>query len=223
MNQASKAGLFVAIAVIVTWLVCLVFLLRWQFSWSNPVVYLMVLVQMHLYTGLFITAHDAMHGTIYPSERVNFITGQICTALYAAFSFKKLNIKHHQHHKYVHSDLDPDYSEGSFIRWYFKFMPEYMSVLQFICMAVSFNVLAMWFPQKNLVLFWVAPALLSTLQLFYFGTWLPHHGEHNNKHYSGTQKKNHLLGFLSCYFFGYHYEHHEYPGIPWWKLWKTKP
>jgi beta-carotene ketolase (CrtW type) len=34
--------------------------------------------------------------------------------------------------------------------------------------------------------------------------------------------KNHLVGFFSCYFFGYHYEHHEFPGTPWWKLWRMK-
>ncbi|MCC5658983.1 fatty acid desaturase [Nostoc sp. XA010] len=23
---------------------------------------------------------------------------------------------------------------------------------------------------------------------------------------------------MSCYYFGYHQEHHEYPDVPWWKL-----
>ncbi|WP_208766779.1 fatty acid desaturase [Nostoc flagelliforme] len=23
---------------------------------------------------------------------------------------------------------------------------------------------------------------------------------------------------MSCYHFGYHQEHHEYPDVPWWKL-----
>jgi beta-carotene ketolase (CrtW type) len=27
---------------------------------------------------------------------------------------------------------------------------------------------------------------------------------------------------LSCYFFGYHYEHHESPQTPWWKLYQIK-
>lgn len=222
MKQLLNAGVFIAVLVIVVWGICLFMLLRWQFSWANPLVYLMILVQMHLYTGLFITAHDAMHGTVSPSKKINSVIGQICTALYAAFSFNKLYVKHHRHHRYVHSDLDPDYHEGNFFSWYIRFMKEYMSVLQIIIMAVVFNVLALWFPQKNLLFFWVLPALLSTLQLFYFGTWQPHHGEHANKHYSGTLRKNHVLGFLSCYFFGYHYEHHEWPGIPWWKLWRMK-
>jgi beta-carotene ketolase (CrtW type) len=27
---------------------------------------------------------------------------------------------------------------------------------------------------------------------------------------------------LSCYFFGYHFEHHDSPGTPWWRLWRVK-
>jgi beta-carotene ketolase (CrtW type) len=89
-------------------------------------------------------------------------------------------------------------------------------------MAGAFNVLQIWVDQTNLLLFWVLPSLLSTLQLFYFGTWLPHRGEHDNPHHSRTLKKNHLLAFLTCYFFGYHFEHHQAPGMPWWRLWRTK-
>jgi beta-carotene ketolase (CrtW type) len=27
-----------------------------------------------------------------------------------------------------------------------------------------------------------------------------------------------VWAFISCYFFGYHYEHHDQPYLPWWKL-----
>ncbi len=66
------------------------------------------------------------------------------------------------------------------------------------------------------------PAGLSTLQLFYFGTYLPHMGEETNAHHSHSQSKNHLWAFISCYFFGYHFEHHDSPGTPWWRLWRVK-
>ncbi|WP_407428965.1 fatty acid desaturase [Arcticibacter sp.] len=222
MRKASNFGILVALVVISCWALCLFSLLRWNFQWDNPLVYLMILVQTHLYTGLFITAHDAMHGTVSSSRKFNLFIGQLCTALYAAFSFNKLMVKHHEHHRHVHSDLDPDYHEGTFPVWYFHFMKEYMSVLQIVMMAVLFNILTIWFTEVNILVFWVLPALLSTLQLFFFGTWLPHHGEHQNVHHSRSLKKNHLVGFFSCYFFGYHYEHHEFPGTPWWKLWRMK-
>lgn len=222
MKLPSRSGVFVAALVIGTWLTCIILLMRWEVIFTNPLNYLFILVQMHLYTGLFITAHDAMHGTVSSNKKVNNFIGQLCTALYAVFPFKKLSIKHHEHHKYVHTDNDPDYYHGSFLGWYVTFIKEYISWWQIVLMAVIFNVLKLWIAEINLMLFWVLPSLLSTLQLFYFGTWLPHHGSHINKHQSRTQNKNHVRAFLSCYFFGYHYEHHDSPGTPWWKLWKMK-
>lgn len=222
MKSVLNPGVLIACLVITLWTVSLFLLLNLEFSFQNPFTYLLILVQMHLYTGLFITAHDAMHGTVSPNRWLNNAIGQVCTALYAAFPFKRLYKKHHEHHRHVHTEDDPDYHTGSFLRWYFNFMKEYISWQQLLMMAVLFNVLKLWFSESNIVVFWVVPSLLSTLQLFYFGTWLPHHGEHNNVHQSSTQKRNHVLAFFSCYFFGYHYEHHDSPGTPWWRLWTMK-
>jgi fatty-acid desaturase len=30
-------------------------------------------------------------------------------------------IKHHKHHKHVHTELDPDYHKGNFLSWYISF------------------------------------------------------------------------------------------------------
>jgi len=219
---ASGLGLLFATIVISCWLVSTILLMRWQFNWSNPMVYLLILVQMHLYTGLFITAHDAMHGTVYPKPIINKVVGQTCTLFYAAFWYPKLYTKHHLHHSHVHTEHDPDYHHGNFISWYFRFIRNYLSIWQVVFMAILFNVLKIWVPQPNLILFWVLPSLMSTLQLFYFGTYLPHKGEHDNHHHSTSQRKNHFVAFFTCYFFGYHYEHHDSPGTPWWLLWKAK-
>ncbi len=221
-GQKSNTGLFAAISIISAWLISIVILMNWEIRFDNPLIYLMVLVQMHLYTGLFITAHDAMHGTVTHNRALNNVIGQICTFLYACFPFKKLYIKHHEHHDHVHTDKDPDYHNGNFITWYFKFITEYISWWQLVLMAVIFNILKLWIAEVNLLMFWVLPSLLSTLQLFYFGTWVPHHGEHDNRYHSRSQRKNHFYAFITCYFFGYHYEHHDSPGTPWWRLWKMK-
>jgi beta-carotene ketolase (CrtW type) len=192
-------------------------------SLKQPLLYVFVLVQMHLYTGLFITAHDAMHGTVAPqNKKLNNFLGQVCTLFYALFPLQKLYSKHHQHHQFVHSDQDPDYYNGNFFIWYFQFIKQYITWWQIVGMAIIYNILEIWITEQNLLFFWVVPSLLSTLQLFYFGTYLPHKGEHENKHQSKTQKKNHLWAFFSCYFFGYHYEHHDSPATPWWRLWKEK-
>jgi len=209
--------------IISLWLISLYNLLSWEFTFNNPLVYVFVWIQMHLYTGLFITAHDAMHRTISPDHlKLNNVIGQVCTALYAAFSFKKLNTKHHEHHRFVHTDKDPDYHSGNFFAWYYHFILQYISWRQILTMAVIYNVLKIWVAESNLLIFWVVPSLLSTLQLFYFGTYLPHKGEHDNVYQSSTQSKNHWFAFFSCYFFGYHYEHHDSPATPWWKLWQLK-
>jgi beta-carotene ketolase (CrtW type) len=219
-KDRSVTGLVIALLVIGSWALLITLLMQWTINFSNPLLYLFILLQMHLYTGLFITAHDAMHGTVSANRIVNNFIGQACTFLYALFWYPKLYTKHHQHHGYVHSENDPDYHEGNFLTWYFNFIRTYLSVWQVIVMAILFNILKLWISQANLLLFWVLPSLLSTLQLFYFGTYKPHKGAHNNRHHARSQSKNHLMAFFSCYFFGYHYEHHDSPGIPWWRLWR---
>ncbi|MBW4891269.1 fatty acid desaturase [Mucilaginibacter sp. HMF5004] len=215
-------GIIIALTVLLGWLTSTVLLMCWEVSWLNPLLYFFILLKMHLYTGLFITAHDAMHGTVSANRKINNAIGYIATFFYAAFWYGQLYNKHHQHHKHVHTANDPDYHSGNFISWYFTFIKNYLSVWQVVFMAILFNVAKLWIPQVNLLLFWVLPSLLSTVQLFYFGTYLPHKGEHTNQHQSRSQSKNHLLAFFSCYFFGYHYEHHDSTATPWWLLWRMK-
>lgn len=212
-----------AILIITLWMFSMIMFMKTDLSFLNPLLYIFILIQMHLYTGLFITAHDAMHGTVAPNNpKLNIALGQICTAFYALFPFKNLHVKHHQHHDFVHTKDDPDYHDGNFFVWYFNFIKQYITWWQIVAMAIIYNILKIYIPEKNLISFWVLPSLLSTLQLFYFGTYLPHKGEHQNKYQSKTQNKNHIWAFLSCYFFGYHYEHHYSPGTPWWRLWQIK-
>lgn len=222
-TTVDQKGVLIALAIIVVWFISLVFLLNYTISWGDPLVYLGVLVQMHLYTGLFITAHDAMHGLVSSNKQVNKGIGWIAALLFSYNFYPRLFFRHHQHHRHVATDGDPDYHDSdNFFAWYFSFIKQYISVWQIILMAITFNILKLFLPTENLVVFWMAPAVLSTFQLFYFGTYLPHKGEQDNEHHSTSQKKNHFWAFLSCYFFGYHYEHHDSPATPWWRLWKIK-
>lgn len=221
--SVDPKGLIIGWGIILLWGLSLALLLSYPISWSNPLVYLGILVQMHLYTGLFITAHDAMHGVVSSNKRLNHLTGWIAAILFSYNFYDRLFPKHHEHHRHVATEDDPDYhASGKFLIWYFSFIRQYVTVWQLILMAVTFNLLKLFLPTENLIVFWMLPAVLSTFQLFYFGTYLPHRGESDNKHHSSTQAKNHVWAFISCYFFGYHYEHHDAPCTPWWRLWKVK-
>ena len=220
----KHSGVLFALLIIASWSGCLWYLLHREVNLYDPVIYLLVLVQTHLYTGLFITAHDAMHGVVSRNKTLNKTIGTLAAGLFAYNYYPRLFPRHHEHHRYVATNKDPDYHGGNFIAWYYSFLKQYITWPQIVLMAITFNLLKLVFPVQNVVLFWMIPSVLATFQLFYFGTYQPHRGEHDehNRHKSTTQSKNHVWAFLSCYFFGYHYEHHEKPYVPWWRLYKEK-
>jgi beta-carotene/zeaxanthin 4-ketolase len=188
---------------------------------------IMVLVQCWLYVGLFIIAHDCMHGSLWPGHpRAHRIIGQICVGFYAGFSYRELLKNHMLHHKHAGTANDPDFAEpqpASFLAWYWNFMTEYMGVKPIAVMAVQsalyFLVIDADF--TNGLVFWVLPAVLSSLQLFTFGTYLPHRpGTHafEDRHNARSNDYPPWLSLLTCFHFGYHHEHHLKPGEPWWRL-----
>ena len=223
-------GVFFAVIIFVAWLGHLVYILTGvEVAWDNPWMYLHLLVQAYFYTGLFITGHDAMHQLVSKNKRLNKAIGYIFVFAYAGMSYAKLIKKHWDHHRYPGTEKDPDFYTRSqnFFVWWFKFMVRYSTIWQFLAMAAIFNILVylVGLSQMSLVVFWIIPAFLSTFQLFYFGTYVPHRRPHTHemeKHRARTLKKNHFWAMLSCYFFGYHLEHHQSPGTPWWQLHKLK-
>lgn len=220
-------GIAIGLIIILLWLAHLAYLLTGvTVNFASPLMYLHMLIQAYLYTGLFITAHDAMHRTVAKKAWINKVFGYATLLLYAGMWYPSLTKYHWKHHAHPGTGEDPDYHVGSqnFFIWYFSFMKHYITLWQLIYMAVLFNILRIWFDVIPLIMFWIVPAFLSTFQLFYFGTYLPHRQPHTPEmepHKARSQKRNHVWAMLSCYFFGYHYEHHERPNVPWWKLYKV--
>jgi beta-carotene/zeaxanthin 4-ketolase len=186
-----------------------------------------ILWQTFIYTGLFITAHDAMHGAVFPQNpQVNAFVGKLSLLAYGLLSYRRLLQKHWQHHKYPASELDPDFHNGTNtnpIAWYFHFMKGYWDWRQIIGLSPIFYLSQSWLgvSEINLILFWAIPPLLSSVQLFYFGTFLTHKepkGGHTNPYRAKTYRLPVVLSFITCYHFGYHEEHHAYPSAPWWQL-----
>lgn len=221
-------GIFIASIVFLLWAVHLIYALVFAgVNLASPFTYLHILLQTYFFTGLFITAHDSMHGAISKNRKINDSIGWFATMAYAFLSYKTLSKKHYLHHQFPATEKDPDFSprNSNFFVWWYVFMKNYITWWQILLMAITFNVLLIWFSELELILFWVIPAILSTFQLFYFGTYLPHRkpfSEEMNPHNSRTQKRNHFWAMVSCYFFGYHWEHHESPTTPWWKLYQIK-
>ncbi len=223
----KNSGFALALVIILAWAASLIFLLKLDRA-EQPWLFIPgMLVQTFLYTGIFITAHDAIHGSIVKGwHKFNTAVGAFCLFVYALFPYRKVREKHFDHHRYSGTLKDPDYHNGrqtGFWAWYLNFLLTYITWWQIIGMAVVFNLLHHFLniPIANLLLFWVAPALLSTLQLFYFGTYLPHRepeGGYDNRHHAKSNDYSVFWSFVTCYHFGYHWEHHEFPGTPWWRL-----
>lgn len=192
---------------------------------------ILILVQTFLHTGLFIISHDAMHGSILPGNRTfNDKVGSLSAALYGLFFYRRLKKYHRIHHRSPASSEDPDYCLSGTqypLLWYVQFMRHYLQDDQGMLTLTGFGVVLHslhWFcniPYPNLILFWALPMLLSSLQLFVFGTFLPHRDckeGYLDHHRSRSSPFPPLLSFLTCYHFGYHWEHHRYPRVPWYRL-----
>lgn len=226
VSETDIRGVAIASLISTLWAGSLIFLLKTEIS-NLFEIFLAIIWQTFLYTGIFITAHDAMHGAISPKHpRINYLIGSLALLLYGLFSYDQLLKTHWQHHHHPASESDPDFHDGEHknpVTWYFYFMQRYWSWWRFggliliACIMHSFLNIA----PINLMLFWALPSLLSSMQLFYFGTFLPHRepldGYQNSFHTQSTYYPL-LWSFLTCYHFGYHEEHHKYPSIPWWKL-----
>lgn len=226
--QQSTQGIIVAGTILIVWLISLCTLLSISIvdlsAWGTGVA---VIWQTFLYTGLFITAHDAMHGTVCASSpRINNTIGALATFCYGLFSYRELCQKHRLHHKFPGTKQDPDFyheGDGNCLSWYFQFMVHYWSWSRILALILVFHGIHYFLPVPgiNLALFWVLPSIASSVQLFYFGTFLTHRKPkegHTNPHCAETIHFSTFWSFITCYHFGYHQEHHEYPQTPWWRL-----
>jgi len=185
-------------------------------------------LQCWLSVGVFIVCHDAMHGSLVPGKpRVNSTIGAVLLALYAGFAWRQLRDAHFAHHRLSGRAGDPDFDEhhpDDFVRWYGTFFRRYFgwrSIL-FVHTVVAIYWLVLDIPMVQIVLLYGLPALASSLQLFYFGTFRPHchrQGQPFADHHNARSNDFGTLASLAtCFHFGYHLEHHHRPDVQWWGL-----
>ena len=189
----------------------------------------LITLQCWLYTGVFIVAHDTMHGSLFPkSPRLNAILGTLILFVYAGFNWRTMRDAHHAHHDYPGTEKDPDFNASnpkSFWPWYLKFFTTYFGFKQIITLiGFTLAYILLGANYLNTIVMWAVPAILSSIQLFYFGTYLTHRHKEPfpDEHNARTNEFGYIASLLSCFHFGYHHEHHLFPHEPWWRLPKRK-
>ena len=233
-SQSSLGGLGFAVALIAAWIASLVGLLLVprEASWlTSNLLVPAILLRSFLQTGLFITAHDAMHGSLLPgAPRWNDRIGRLALGLYAGLPWERCRRHHQAHHRVPARPGDPDHHDGrprGAVAWFASFLGTYLTPGQMggllggwlLCLALLAPLRA--HPLERLLLFWTLPLLLSSLQLFLIGTYLPHRqsrARSGDRHRAASLNWPAPLSLLACFHFGYHWEHHEHPEIPWYRL-----
>lgn len=228
-SSQGATGLALAAAVCGGWLALhLTGMFRVEVRLTTlPLVLAMAAVQCWLSVGMFIVAHDAMHGSLAPGRpRLNGAIGGALLFLYAGFAWRRMRAAHFEHHRAPGSADDPDFDADhprSAVRWYATFLRRYFgwpSMLYIGTVVVTYR-FALGVPIANILLLYALPAIASSVQLFYFGTYRPH--RHNDdvfadRHNARSEGFGPLVSLATCFHFGYHHEHHLNPATPWWAL-----
>ncbi len=230
IQTSSALGFWIAITIISFWMLSLILFLLPQWTQISEIwLIVAVLVRTFFQTGLFILAHDAMHGSLRCNNKpMNDQLGKIALWLYACLSYDRCYTNHLKHHRYLTQRLDPDFHHGIHadpIRWYLRFLGQYLTARQMLCLLSWWGLIFIGLHQGfgtspiQFFLLWIVPLILSSMQLFYFGTYLPHRGpKAEGLHEIHSSPYPVWLSFLTCYHFGYHWEHHQFPQIPWYQL-----
>ncbi|MRX51655.1 beta-carotene ketolase [Paracoccus sp. S-4012] len=234
MRDAVRRSLVISVALAGTalcaWLALHVFAVWHLDAVAHPMLAGLCLIGLTwLSVMLFIIAHDAMHGAVAPGHpHVNAAIGSLALMLYAGFSWRKLIVKHMAHHRHAGTDDDPDFGHGGPVRWYASFVRTYFGWREFWVLGGTVILYALLLgPRWPYVAFWSVPSILASVQLFVFGTWLPHrHGADAfpDRHNARSTRVSDPVSLLTCFHFGgYHHEHHLRPSVPWWRLPATRP
>jgi len=228
VRQQTMTSLALGTAILAGWLVLhVVGIFFYDLPGSPWLVAGVIIVQTWLSAGLFIIMHDCIHDSFAPGHPgLNRSIGRLCAGLYACFGYRGLEANHHRHHRYPGTADDPDFDARdprAFVRWYVHFFAGYYTHAQILRItAVALIYIALGAGLANIVLFWAVPALLSSVQLFLFGTWLPHRlgdAPFADRHNARSTSVGWLGSLVTCFHFGgFHHEHHLHPALPWWAL-----
>ena len=227
-RASGNAPVLIAFAMIIAWAVVVTFgavFMPWTTSgsiwiWLSRLA--LIALETHLYAGLFIVAHESMHRLAAPGRpRLNNLLGRAALFLYGGFRLAPLLVAHGDHHTFPASERDPDWSAKGPALWFVGFILRHSTVVNIFYFAlIDLLLFTVGRGVDGYIFGVVIPAVLSAGQLFWFGTYLPHKQREGgyNEQRAVSQDFPRWLSYLTCYHFGYHYEHHAMPWVPWWKM-----
>ncbi|MCG3119479.1 MAG: hypothetical protein ALAOOOJD_01888 [bacterium] len=196
--------------------------------------------------GLTVLMHEGVHGLLLKKPALNRWLGFVCSAP-ALVSFSAYRTIHLLHHKYEHTDQDPDDAEvvahkfsmplvafyylyaviGAYVYVFhinidgFKLAnwKNRRSIAAEITIIAAFAGLLFWFLPLEMVLkIWVFPWLVAAHITSFRG--VPEHGlTTGGNAFTATRTvvSNKFVRFMLCNA-NYHLEHHLFPGMPWYNL-----
>ncbi|MWV27493.1 fatty acid desaturase [Aurantiacibacter rhizosphaerae] len=231
LGRRAQAAIGLGLAALISgaWIALHIYaIFVFELTWASlPLGIGIAVLQCWLSVGVFIISHDAMHGSLAPGwARLNGAIGGGLLFLYAGFGWRKMRDAHFDHHIHAGREGDPDFDTANpshFWRWYTTFLMRYFGwrSIVYVSTLVTIYWLVVGVPMVQIVLVFGLPAIASSLQLFYFGTYRPHrHADDGfgDRHNARSDDFSPLVSLATCFHFGYHHEHHIYPQTPWWAL-----
>jgi fatty acid desaturase len=211
-----------------------------------------LLIDLVLYTigglslsTLSVLAHESSHNLLTRKPAIDRVLGFFC-GLPVLFSVAGYRVVHPLHHKFLHSERDPDDIENvsanpSLLRFVYLFVflagiylylvtvplnalrkgtrEERVSVVvEWLAMMLIAGVSWMILPSRLMLKGWIYPLLLAGQIANLRG--IAEHGlttGGNELTDTRTVTTHPALAFMMCNI-NFHLEHHLYPGIPWYNL-----
>jgi beta-carotene/zeaxanthin 4-ketolase len=178
------------------------------------------------FTGLFIFAHEAIHGTLLPGfPRLGHALGRLFATVYALVDYDLLRANHWQHHGHVATDRDPDFDgEGRLLLHAARFLGRYLRWYAIPTLALAGHLVGQAGHTAAMLGAYVVPVLLSTLVVFTVGIHLVHHPELLRTRTGGDAQRSVCVDLgrvgsaLMILNFNVHWHHHAYPRLSWWEL-----
>lgn len=183
------------------------------------------------FTGLFILAHEAIHGTLLPGRaQLGHALGRLFAFAYAFMDYGRLRACHARHHAAPGLPDDPDaHPSGRFLPHLATFAARYLRWWQLLLLVGIGNRLGQSGHTAALLLAYVVPVVASTLLVFTVGIHLVHHprllerGLADPRHRTVGIDLGGVGSLVAILFFNSHWLHHEHPQLTWVQLGRYRP